>query len=320
MKYEALAAKLADRSRSGMSDALAGKLGIKTAEAFRGELLAMTDGPHGALGVYLLAVYVIDDTDVWSDGEIYWWSIPALVTKAGTATWGAGQGLPNGAPPQKCGDLEWLTTVALKEPPLLAVIPPDDQVASCVVRVAVYDDDGAPAKFPEAMTAGFEALAQCKREGQKGADNIVVPVREAIFKGLRGEQDDILVEEDLTLRREDARFGVGLIGSLATTKARVYYVVKDELRTVTAGPLALRAGQDETIRFEGPLEAGGRLAIFARAAKRKATVTCAIGELTTDTPFAGKVLDQATAKQLAAGIRVSATADASVVAYYTPPG
>ena len=164
----------------------------------------MTDGARGVFGVYLLAVYVIDDTDFWSDGEIYWWTIPALETKSGI-TWSATYGLPNGAPPHKCGDLEWMTNIALKDPPLLAVIPPADaDVVSSVIRVAVYDDDGAIADFPKAMAAGYEALSQCKQSGLTGSASIVTPVRDAIFKSLKGDQDDILVEQDLQLLRGDA--------------------------------------------------------------------------------------------------------------------
>src|SRR6476659_6515962 len=107
MHYEGLAKKLADRTRIGLSDELADKLKLKSEDAIGGALMAMTEENRGVLGVYLLAVYVIDDTDFWSDGEIYWWSIPTLETKGGGVTWSATYGLPNGAPPHKCGDLEW---------------------------------------------------------------------------------------------------------------------------------------------------------------------------------------------------------------------
>jgi hypothetical protein len=304
-----------------MSEALADKLKVKPHDAIRGELLSMTDGGRGALGVYLLAVYVIDDTDVWSDGEIYWWSIPTLLTKSGEVTWSATHGLPNGAPPHKCGDLEWMTNIALKDPPLLAVIPADDEVAACVIRIAVYDDDGAVADFPKAMAAGYDALSECKPAGLKGAESILGPVREAIFGALKGAQDDILVEDDLQLRRDDAQFGVGFVGQLGTMKGRVYYFVKDELRTKTIGPVALHKGKPETLKLDEPAKPGGKLAIFARGANKKAEVNCgSFASLTTDTPFFGALLDSAQAAQLNAGIPVSSNGDASILVYYTPPG
>lgn len=321
MEYDALAERLADRTRLGMSDSLADKLKIKSLDAFRGELMASTEGTRGMLGVYLLAIYVVDDTDFWSDGEIYWWSIPAVVRKDGNAGWNALHGLPAGAPPHKCGDLEWMTNVALKSPPLLAVIPPDDDVASCVIRLAVYDDDGAAADFPKAMEAGYEALSACKREGLKGADNILSPVREAIFKTLRGEQDDIIVEEDLKLAQEDGRFGVGFVGAITRSKGRVYYFVKDELNTKTAGPIGLHKGQTATLKFDEPVKPGGRIALFARGAQKDADVSAGIlGDLTTNKPFIGEVLDTAKANAINAGITVSSKGEASVVMFYTPPG
>ena len=234
-------------------------------------------------------------------------------------TWNPLHGLPNGAPPQPCGDLEWLTNVALKDPPLLAVIPPSDDVTVCAIKVAVYDDDGAVADFPKAMGAGYEALAQCKQTGLMGSASITGPVREAIFKRLKGDQDDILVEEDLLLRRDDARYGVGFIGSFATTKARVYYFVKDEQRTITMGPIALKKDDTTTIKPDQPAVAGGAISFFARGASKKTDVTCGVfGSLTTEKPFIGHVLSAAEATQLNNGLSISTNADVSVVAYYTP--
>lgn len=321
MAYEELGAKLASRTRIGFSDELAEKLGVKSEEAIGGALLSVTDGQKGVFGVYLLAVYVIDDTDFWSDGEIYWWSIPVLETKTGGVTWSATYGLPNGAPPHPCGDLEWMTNIALKDPPLLAVIPQTDaEVVVSTIRVAIYDDDGAIADFPKSMAAGYEALAACKPTGLSGASAIVGPVRNAIFKTLKGEQDDILVEEDIVLRRTDARFGVGFIGSVSSTKARVYYFVKDELRTQTLGPVALKKGDTTTLKPDQPVVSGGSIAIFARGADKKTSVSCGtFGTLSTDKPFIGDVLDTAKAKELNAGLKVESNADVSLVAFYTPP-
>jgi hypothetical protein len=141
MGLEELAKRLADTSRLGMTPTLAESLKLKPEEVMHGQLMAMTDGPRGPLGVYLLAIYVVDDTDLFDDGEIYWWSIPVLVDKKGHARWGQAWGLPAGAPPHKCGSLEWMTNVSLQDPPLLAVIPAEDDVNACVVRVGIYDDD-----------------------------------------------------------------------------------------------------------------------------------------------------------------------------------
>lgn len=322
MHYEGLAKKLADRTRIGLSDELADKLKLKSEDAIGGALMAMTEDQRGVLGVYLLAVYVIDDTDFWSDGEIYWWSIPTLETKGGGVMWNATYGLPNGAPPHKCGDLEWMTNIALKDPPLLAVIPQTDpDVIVSTTRIAVYDDDGAIADFPKSMAAGYEALSQCKETGLTGTSAISGPVRDAIFKTLRGEQDDILVEEDIVLKRVDARFGVGFIGSVATTKARVYYFVKDELRTQTLGPVSLKKGDTTTLKPDSPVASGGSIAIFARGADKKTEVTVGtFGTLSTDKPFLGDVLDSKKAAELNAGLKIDSNAEVSLVAYYTPPG
>lgn len=319
MSNETLAPQLASRTRIGMTEELAEQLGMKSEEAVRSDLDAMVNGKHGPVTVHLLGVYVIDDTDFWSDGEIYWWSIPTLEVKGGGVIWNSLSTLPNGAPPHKCGDLEWLTNVALKDPPVLAVIPPSDDVNVCAVKVAVYDDDGAVADFPKAMGAGYAALAQCKSTGLTGSDSITGPVREAIFKTLKGDQDDILVEQDLVLRRDDARYGVGFIGSFATTKARVYYFVKDEQRTITMGPLVLKKDESATIKPDQPAVAGGAISLFARGAAKKVEVTCGVfGSLTTEKPFIGHVLSAAEATALNNGLAISTNADVSIVAYYTP--
>ena len=194
MGLEDLAKRLADVGRLGMTPALAEKLKLKSEDAIRGQLMAMTDGDRGPLGVYLLAIYVVDDTDLFDDGEIYWWSIPVLVDTKGKVSWSPVSGLPAGSPPHKCGSQEWMTNLSLAEPPLLAVIPEDPEVAACVVRLAIYDDDGKPADLGMAISEGHDTLASCVREGLPGAGQIIVPVREAIYKSLKAEDDDILVE------------------------------------------------------------------------------------------------------------------------------
>jgi hypothetical protein len=317
MDLDALAKRLADPSRLGMSPALADKLKLKSDEVVRGQLMAMTDGDRGPYGVYLLGIYVVDDTDLFDDGEIYWWSIPVMVDKLGKASWSSVTGLPAGAAPHKCGSLEWMTNISLKEPPLLACIPADEEITSCVVRLGIYDDDKKPADVAAALAEGYGSLANCLREGLPGASQIVTPVRDAIYRALKAEDDDVLIDEDVTIRRgESLRFNSGFVGSTINAKARAYYVVKDEQRTDMAGPLNLRKGEQARLVFASDLEPGGRLSIFARGAD----VECPVfGDLTTDRPFAGKVLDTQLAKSLAAGFEVTGTGPAKVVAFYTPP-
>jgi hypothetical protein len=210
-----------------------------------------------------------------------------------------------------------MTNISLQEPPLLAVIPADDEIASCVVRLGIYDDDKKPADMGAALGAGYTALAACMREGLAGASQIVTPVREAIYRSLTAQDDDVLLDEDINIRRGDAaRFNVGFVGSTINAMARAYYVVKDELRTETAGPMVLRKGEEGRLVFASDLEVGGRVSVFARGADVKCPV---FGELTTDRPFAGKVLDATLVKTLARGIEVTGAGAAKVVAFYTPP-
>jgi hypothetical protein len=241
-----------------------------------------------------------------------------LVDKKGQVSWSQVSGLPAGGVPHKCGSLEWMTNVSLQDPPLLAVIPEaDDEVAACVLRLAIYDDDGKPANVAGALGEGYGALAACQRTGLAGAGQIITPVRDAIYRSLSAEGDDVLIDEDVTIRRaESVRFSVGLVGSTINAKVRAYYLVKDELRTETAGPIAVRKGEVARLAFLAEPQSGGRLSIFARGGD----VQCPLfGELTTDRPFAGKVLDEALAKTLAAGFEVTGRGAAKVVAFYTPP-
>jgi hypothetical protein len=317
MELENLAKRLADPSRPGMTPEIAEKLKLKSEDVVRGQLMAMTDGDRGPLGVYLLAIYVVDDTDLFSDGQIYWWSIPTLLDKQGNARWSPVSGLPIGMAPHRTGSLEWMQNLSLAEPPLLAVIPADDDIAACVIRLGVYDDDKKPADVPAALAQGYTALAACQREGLPGAQQIITPVRDAIWRSLKAEDDDVLLDEDITIRRGEAlRFNVGLIGTAMTAKGRAYYVVVDELRTDIAGPIAVRKGETARLVFPSDVVSGGRLAIFSRGAD----VACPLfGELSTDRPFAGKVVDAALAKAIAGGIEVTGRGPAKVIAYYTPP-
>jgi hypothetical protein len=68
--------------------------------------------------------------------------------------------------------------------------------------------------------------------------------------------------------------------------------------------------------FASDVESGGRVSIFARGAD----VDCPLfGTLTTDRPFAGKVLDANLAKTIAGGFDVTGRGAAKVIAFYTPP-
>src|SRR5688572_13054995 len=86
MKIDEIAKRLCSKEQIGLSDALASKLGLDSEDAVRSKLMAMSDIDRSFLGVYVLGAYVIDDTDFWGDGEIYWWSIPTIVDSSGKVT------------------------------------------------------------------------------------------------------------------------------------------------------------------------------------------------------------------------------------------
>lgn len=316
-RIDALAKVLADRGRIGLTPDLADRLKLRAEDALRGQLLSEEEEDRGHFGVYLLGAYVVDDTDVWGDGEIYWWSIPTLVERSGKAIWSTTSGLPSGAPPHKVGSLEWMTNFSLADPPLLALIPPFDELNAAVIRLAFYDDDGELADVPRAISAGLEMLAGFSREPQPGPDQIILPIREAIFKSLKAGEDDILIDQDLILRRGEAsRYGAGLVGSLINSMVRIYYFVRDEQRTLQAGPFVLHKGQIERVRFSTPLAAGGKIAIFARGAEVNIS---SFGTLGTDTPFLNRALDANQAMTLSEGFNLNGSGPAKVIAFYTPP-
>jgi hypothetical protein len=317
MSLEDLAKRLADTNRVGLTSELVDKLNIASEDVTRGRLMAQLEGDHSHLGVYLIACYVVDDTDFWGDGEIYWWSIPVIVDRDGKVTKNPLYGLPNGEAPHKCGSLEWMTNLSLANPPLLAVIPPGDEVSSCVIRLAVYDDDGAAADVPAALTAGLEALAEVSSDPLSGPEQIIAPVRSALWQRLRADQDDVLVDQDVNLLHgEVVRFGAGMIGSVVNSMARVYYFVADEIRTERFGPVSLHRGQVETVKFKTAMKGGGRLALFARGAD----VTCsAFGDLNTDLPFQNRIIDQRHETNLETGFNIAGNGPAKFVAFYTPP-
>jgi hypothetical protein len=316
MKVDTLVRHLSNPKRIGLTPALSIRLGLEEPEIVRGRLLAQVEQGRGHLGVYLLAIYVVDDTDFWGDGEIYWWSIPALVDRAGKTRRDSLAGLPLGEPPHKCGDREWMTSLSLQDPPLLAVIPPDESVASCVIRLGIYDDDGDVADLPTAMTAGLDALADLPRDPLSGPDQLITPVRDAIYKSLKADDDDILLDQEVPIRRgEVTRFGCGMVNAVINAMARVYYFVRDEAETRQLGPISLEKGQHENLRFDVPMKQGGRLALFARGAD----VLCpSLGDLGCDAPFKNRVLSPDQARDLATGVDVIGTGPAKLVAFYTP--
>jgi hypothetical protein len=317
MGLEALAKKLANPDRIGLTPELVNRLGIASEEVTRGRLMAQIEGDRAHLGVYLLACYVVDDTDLWGDGEIYWWSIPVIVDTQGQVLRDPLYGLPNGMEPHRVGSLEWMTNVSLADPPLLAVIPPGDAAKACYLRLAFYDDDRAPANLPAAMTAGLEAYAGIATAALPGPEHVITPVREAIWQSLKAYQDDILVDQDLILRHgETSMFGRGLIGSVMNAMARVYFFVADEQTTERFGPVTLHKGQIEQVTFKQPLRGGGRLALFARGAD----VNCsAFGDLSTDKPFMNRVIERRQEAAFAQGFSVQGMGATKFVAYYTPP-
>jgi hypothetical protein len=317
MKLDELAKHLSNREHIGLTEELAKKLGVTSEEATRGRLMALADMDRPYFGVYLLAAYVVNDTDFWGDGEVYWWSVPTLVGTDGTVVKDPLSGLPNGGAPHKVGSLEWMTNLSLKDPPLIAVIPPEERIAACTIRLAFYDDDGKPANLAAAMTAGLDAFANVPGDPLPSPSAIIEPVRQAIFKGLAAEEDDILIDQDVTIRRgASLPFASGMTGAAMSSNIRVYYFVKDEDRTETFGPVTLHKGQTEVIRFPTPMRGGGKLSIFSRGAN----VGCAaFGDLDVDTAFVNRIVDSAHETALTSGFPVTGTGPAKLVAFYTPP-
>lgn len=317
MKLEVLAKKLSDRGRLGLNDTLSERLGLASEDVTRGRLMAQIDEARAHLGVYLLAAFVVDDTDTWSDGEVYWWAIPTLVDAEGKIRKNVLHGLPSGQAPHKVGSLEWMSNVSLADPPLLAVVPPEAGLKSCVVRLGFYDDDGKPADVPSAMTRGLEAWAEVSAGALPGPEQLILPVRKAIFDALNAAEDDILLEQDWTLRRgETIAFSAGMIESLMSAKIRLYMLVKDEDHTEQFGPVQLHKGQTEVVRFSRPIRGGGRIALFSRGSN----VNCStFGELNLEMPFQNRVIVSSQEAQFENGFTVTGTGPAKFTAFYTPP-
>jgi hypothetical protein len=318
MGVEELARRLADEKRIGLNAELVKKLKLKSADVTRGQLMAQLEGKRGHVGVYLLSVHVVDDTDLLGKGEIYWWCIPVLGDNDGKVSWGPLCSLPSAAAPVKTGSGEWMKSPSLDKPTLLALVPPSDDIAACILRIGLYDDDGQRADVPRAMTEALEALAEIPADApQPNVEAIVNPVRSALWKALRAQQDDLLLEKELKLLRGGGatRFESGMIGSLLSPLASLYYFVRDETATEQLGPVPLVKGQDHTVKFAQPFKRGGRLALFARGGE---VHTECFGTLTTETPFQNRIIDAAAESNLKNGFRVEAKANAELIAFYTP--
>ena len=314
MSLEDLARALSAEARPGTDPELAKKLGLRAADATRGALLAEVDG-RSHLAVELLGCWVVDDTDLFGKGEIYWWSIATTLDRRGESSWSALTGLPRGAAPEKVGSRSWMSEPSLGKRALVGVVPPGDDVAELVVRLGFWDDDGKPADVPAALAAGLAKLADLPRTAPGGAARVIGPVRQAIFDALNAKQDDVLLDQDVTLAASD-HFGAGWIGSSISANARVYYVVRDVKKTHAFGPVLLERGQIESVKFGVPMRRGGKLALFARGA---AVQGRACGELGIDKPFANVILDHATEQEVASGLQVTASGAAELVAFYTAP-
>lgn len=315
MKLDNLVRHLKADKRLGLTAELADQLGLSSAEATRGKLLAQADEDRSHLGVYLLGLYVVDDCELLGEGDIYWWSVPALVGEGGQARREPLCGLPRGALPHRCGSREWLTSLSLADPPLLAAIPPARAVNSCQLQVTVCEDDGESADVGAALSAGLTAYAALA-EQLPSAEALISPVRDAVWEALKADDDDILMDQVIPIRRgEHVLFGRGLVDACSNARVRLYYFVRDEAHTLQAGPFSLARGQAQQIRFERPPEQGGRVALFARGADVKCP---ALGDLSEDVPFRNRVLHHSQAEALADGFEVLSTGSAKLVAFYTP--
>ena len=267
-----------------------------------------------ARAVHLLGAYVEDDTDLLGKGEVYWWSIPLLADAGGAVRWNAACGPVNGASPQTVGSHEWMD-ISLASPPLLLVIPPNDDAAAGLVHLAFFDDDWEPAKLGPAIDAGQRALAATSFPATS-AEVAIAPIRSAITASLLGKRDDLMFERTLRLSRDEGKgFGAGTIASAATEFLHAYWIVRDAERTELCGPWSLRKGREQRVVPSSGLRGGGTLAIFARGG----TVDVgSFGVLNTERPFVNIAIETRHEAALASGLTITAEGDAEVVAYYTP--
>ena len=106
MKLDAIAKALSNPEQLGLTPSLMKSIGVQSEDATHGRLLAQLDADPSHLTINMLAAFVVDDTDVWGDGEIYYWCIPTMVNKEGQVQRNPLYGLPSGAAPHKVGSLE----------------------------------------------------------------------------------------------------------------------------------------------------------------------------------------------------------------------
>ena len=314
MALDDLARVLSDKKRLGLDDELCDKLRITDAQVTRARLEAEAN-ERAHVSIHLVGVWVEDCRDAIGKGEVYWWSIPMLGQGDGKIRWSPLVGLPTGVPPTSVGSKKWLPGISLKDPPLLAVAPPDDEVAACIVRIGFYEDDWAPAELGSALKVGMEALAEAKLP-VADIDAFVKPIRTPLWEALKAKQDDFMLERDAKFLREEGQgFGAGSITSMLTEYVRVYLFAKDTERTEQCGPFELIKGQEQRILFPSSLEGGGQLAVFARG---KVQVD-PFGALDVDKPFVDTTIESRHEAGLAKGFTVTAEEKAEVVAWYTPP-
>lgn len=314
MASQQLALSLVRADRLGMTPEVARSLGVESEAETAALLTKIASESAGLLGVYLLGVFVIDDTDLWSDGELYWFSIPTLVKRGGAemrTTWG----LPDAAEPVQCGSGSWLSSVDLDHPPLLAIVPLWDDVESCVIRFGLYDDDVLPANIGGAAAALFAELTSAPREATS-ASELVGPLAERFLERAGAAQDDVLHDREIEIARAGAaRFSAGFVASSVTAKARVHLFVRDEQKTEQAGPVSVFPGHGARIHFGSRLVPGARICFFACGAD---VTISSIGVLGESGPFLNRTVDAKLAEASEEGFVIHSVGRATVVAFYTP--
>ncbi len=267
------------------------------------DLAAAMAGAGSLFGVYLLAVYVIDDAELFGDGEVYWFSIPALVSARGDEA-RPSFARPFGARPISCGSKRWLGSVGLARPPLLAVVPDSGEFDALAIHLGILDDDGKPADVERALD-----------DAAKAEGTGLAQVVQVVHRSLGSDGDDLLLEQRIQLARS-ARYGVGFITSVISKNARAYLVTRDEPASEAWGPTAVAAGPGETIRFPSPILVGGRMAFFARGSE---VAIAGVGALSDEAPFFNRAIDPSLAEAASAGLAVTSAGRSEILALYTPP-
>jgi hypothetical protein len=311
-----LARLLADKTRPGLTPEVLEKLKILDEDVMRARLEAQAAEQGSHVTIHLLAAWVEDCRDAVGKGEVYWWTIPMLGGTDKAIRWNAMCGIPTGAGPIAVGNKEWLPGLTLKNPPLIAVIPPSDTVAACIVRVGFYEDDWAKAEVASGLRVGMEALGNATLPAGD-IEAFVQIVRQPLWDLLKAKQDDYMLERDAKFLKQDgAGFGAGSITSMLTQYIRVYILARDIERTETSGPFTVTRGTQQRIVFPSSLEGGGNLAIFCRGKANAGR----FGALDIDTPFLNVAIDARDEAGLASGFTITAEDDSvEMIAYYTPP-